>query len=76
MKPPQGKREALETRLYAFSIPHKRDIMAVADAYGDERELAGHVGACGVAGMTVGEHESTKVCGDGWYCEAAPRRPA
>ena len=42
---------------------------AAADAYGDERELAGHVGACG---KEPPRGFQLKTCGVGWYCEAAP----
>ena len=40
--------------------------------YGDARELKGHVEACEVTGMIVGESDVTKACGDGWYCDRAP----
>ena len=46
------------------------------DAYGDARELRGHVGACRVwripnqSWETVGQAK----CGDGWYCPDAPAK--
>ena len=60
-------------------VPAKalRPIMAAADAYGDARELEGHVAACeerkGAGPQMAGW--SIK-CGDDWYCERAPRRTA
>ena len=39
------------------------------DAYGDARELRGHVEACG---KTFDERPGAFRCGFGWYCDTAP----
>ena len=83
MKPTTAKeRETLDkaTRHYGRTYPtpksreHGKAWAAykdAADAYGDARELKGHVAACGkyqlIDGYAVGPP-----CGDKWYCEDAP----
>ena len=52
------------------------DIMAAADAYGDARELEGHVAACTVFASVKegGSIDYGVTCSDGgWYCEEAKR---
>ena len=73
----QEAREALEALVENSTTGV--DIMAAADTYGDTRELGGklkgHIEACEVVGMIVGESDTvTKACGDNWYCDKAPRR--
>ncbi len=55
----------------------RTSIMEAADAYGDARELKGHVDACGkrgprirAGGYLVATIPSPK-CGDGWLCPQA-----
>ena len=64
------EREALE-RIVNNVLPRKHTgIMAAADAYGDARELKGHVKTCG---KRHGESFVVPDCGtEGWYCEDAP----
>ena len=48
-------------------------IMAAADAYGDARELKGHVKACQRVGpRKLVAQETPPACGDGWHCDKAP----
>ena len=48
-------------------------IMAAADAYGDARELKGHVETCeAVGGVFPKDNKAWRHCGDGWHCEDAP----
>ncbi len=46
------------------------------DAYGDARELKGHVRVCGRYAAS-GEHGAPPAlgpkCGDGWYCDQAKK---
>ena len=46
-------------------------LMEAADAYGDARELKGHVDACGAATDTGFTGIGAKWCGDGYLCDKA-----
>lgn len=51
-------------------------IMRLGRAYGDARELKGHVDACGkyklVKKPGLVYHDYKTPCGHGWYCDQAP----
>ena len=64
------EREALERVLHSAPSGMFTKFMAAADAYGDARELKGHVEACG---KRHGESFVVPDCGtEGWYCDRAP----
>ena len=75
----EDARAALMTAVsaHAFENGPAGDVGLAADAYGDARELRGHVGACekvinyGVKNETLSSPGHTR-CGDGWYCPDAP----
>lgn len=47
-------------------------LISCADAYGDARELKGHVEACGKANQGGNPADGPEYCGhDGWLCEQA-----
>ena len=58
------EREELE-RIVKVVTTQRKPVMAAADAYGDARELKGHVAACQ-------DCARTERLGDGWYCPKAP----
>ena len=59
-------------------------ILAAADAYGDARELKGHVAACETLGGKLtrtdigwdSQHCGEEWDGETWHCDRAPRRTA
>ncbi len=74
------KRDALEAnyRDHCFTEVGEADWQELLDAWGDARELAGHVGACKKtrsAGINYrGEQLGIERCGtSGWYCPDAPK---
>ena len=44
----------------------------LVDAYGDARELKGHVEACRRRKIVGRTDSLSPNCGDGWYCDQAP----
>ncbi len=76
----QDKRGALEQEarlmdMFMHQTDNKGIIAAFQvglHAYAQAERLDEHVKTCEVAGLVVGESESTKACGDGWYCDSAP----
>ena len=68
------EREALERAVTSWWSAGT--IMGLADAWGDARELKGHVKACeAVGGVFPKDNKAWQHCGDGWYCDRAPIKP-
>lgn len=66
----QETRQALEDEAGNFYLA-RTTIMDAADAYGDARELRGHVQACK---KLVDTGDGNSYCGeDGVYCDDAPK---
>ena len=66
----EDARQKLERIVNNVLLRKHTGIMVAADAYGDARELRGHLGKCRAIEEIRGR---TVVCGtNGWYCPDAP----
>ena len=70
----QTEVEEAESAKDAQHVVMYSQVMAAADAYAQEAELRGHVGACGHEGYDIVNRKAV-ACGDGsYYCPDAPAR--
>ena len=69
----RDKLERLQVPCFPVPQTHWDKVMVAADAYGDARELKGHVKACQRVGpRKLVAQETPPACGDGWHCDKAP----